>query len=397
MLDQRQHYIDNLRVFAFALLIVYHASVAFFPDMKWLIESPEGSQLLSDVMKHPRGWRLALLFFVSGMGTWFAFRSRAPVTFLRERFVRLLAPLLFAMCVLIVPQVWYERMAENGYQGSLMTFWLTRYFSEGRYPDGQFTWAHMWFVGYLITMTVICVPVFVLIESRLARPVMAWFSRIVATPWILAFFLLPLALNLVFTPLYPRQTNALYNDGAWFATWASWFGLGYLVARHHGQALAAIIRLRWTSLAIAALLSLALYLLSWTPVAAPVGDYENATLAFKALLMPFAWTMILALTGFFAVHANRPSRFMAWANRGIFPFYIIHQTVIVAALYYVLPLDIGMWPSFAVVLAETVAGSVLFYELARRLPLAVRPLFGLPGPTIGPVRAGSVTPSRQLA
>lgn len=397
MLDQRQHYIDNLRVFAFALLIVYHASVAFFPDMKWLIESPEGSQLLSDIMKHPRGWRLALLFFVSGMGTWFAFRSRSPVTFLRERFVRLLAPLLFAMCVLIVPQVWYERMAEDGYRGSLAAFWLTRYFAEGRYPDGQFTWAHMWFVGYLITMTVVCVPVFVLIESRIARPVMAWFSRIVATPWILAFFLLPLALNLVFTPLYPRQTNALYNDGAWFATWASWFGLGYLVARHHAQALAAIVRLRWTSLAIAALLSVALYLFAWTPVATPIGDYENTTIAFKALLMPFAWTMILALTGFFAVHANQASRFMAWANRGIFPFYIIHQTVIVAALYYILPLDLGVWPSLAAVLAATIAGSVLFYESARRLPLAVRPLFGLQGPPVGPAGAKAASPLRQPA
>ena len=42
-MQQRLYYIDFLRVSAFMLLIAYHASVAFFPDMKWLIEAPEGS------------------------------------------------------------------------------------------------------------------------------------------------------------------------------------------------------------------------------------------------------------------------------------------------------------------------------------------------------------------
>ena len=73
--DSRLYYVDWLRVSAFALLILYHSSVAFFPDMNWLLKSAETSETLSLVMDFPRAWRLALLFFVSGMGTWFAFRS----------------------------------------------------------------------------------------------------------------------------------------------------------------------------------------------------------------------------------------------------------------------------------------------------------------------------------
>ena len=34
--DSRLYYVDWLRVSAFALLILYHSSVAFFPDMNWL-------------------------------------------------------------------------------------------------------------------------------------------------------------------------------------------------------------------------------------------------------------------------------------------------------------------------------------------------------------------------
>src|SRR5690606_24357317 len=120
---ERLYYVDWLRVIAFALLIAYHSSVAFFPDMKWLISSAETSETLSLVMMHPRAWRLALLFFVSGMGTWFVFRSNNGLGFLKERFLRLFVPLIFAMCVIIVPQVWYERIWEDGYDGSLLTFW----------------------------------------------------------------------------------------------------------------------------------------------------------------------------------------------------------------------------------------------------------------------------------
>ena len=147
--------------------------------------------------------------------------------------MRLFVPLIFAMCVIIVPQVWFERMAEDGYEGSLLTFWLTRYFTEGRYPTGNFTWAHMWFVAYLLVMSFVCYPMFRILSHPRAKPVTDWFERTAKTDGIYLFFLLPLVLNLALTPFFPRQTNALYNDGAWFAAWASWFGLGFLVARHH--------------------------------------------------------------------------------------------------------------------------------------------------------------------
>lgn len=375
----RYGFVDNLRVFAFALLILYHSSCAFLPGLDWLLASPDTSPVLDAVMLQPRGWRLALLFFVSGMGTWFAFRSRGLGQFLRERLERLLVPLLFAMAVLVVPQVWIERMWSEGYDGSLLTFWLTRYFTEGKYPDGQLTWAHMWFVGYLISMTFVAVPVFLALESPAAARFNAWFRRLVGTPWILALFLFPLALNLAFSPWFPRQTNALYNDGAWFATWAAWFGLGYLIARDGQVAFATIMRLRFVTAALAVLLTIALYRLAFFGGDASIGDYAHMTPAFKMVLMPFAWAMILALTGLFARHANGSSAFVTWARQGVFPFYIIHQTVIVGALYLILPLDLGLWTKYALVVATTIAGSALFYEIGRALPGPLRILVGLPG------------------
>lgn len=375
----RLHYIDWLRVAAFALLIVYHSSVAFFPDINWLITSPERSATLSLVMMSPRSWRLALLFFVSGMGTWFAFRSESGPAFVRARFVRLFLPLIFAMCVIIVPQVWYERLHEGRFSGSLFTFWAFHYFTEGRYPTGNFSWAHMWFVAYLLVITVICYPVFVLVSNARMRPVMAWFERIARSPAIYLLVLLPLVLHLLLSPFFPRATNVLYNDGAWFAAWASWFGLGFLIARHHQAVIGGIIALRWWSLIMALALNVVLYRHAWIDEVAGIGGEHGGMemVLYKLLTFLLAWSVILACVGFGALHANRPSAALTWLNARIFPLYIVHQTFVLMALFYILPLNQPLWLKITLVTGITTLWSLLFAALADRLPAPMRTVVGL--------------------
>ncbi|BDA87064.1 membrane protein [Aureimonas sp. SA4125] len=365
----RLHYIDALRVSAFGLLILYHASVAFFPGMHWLIESAVTSSALETAMNHPRAWRLALLFFVSGMGVAFAFRTAPLGDLIRQRLIRLGLPLAAAMALFIVPQVWCERVMEDGYEGSLWTFWLTRYFTEGKYPDGNITWAHMWFVAYLIALVLTVLPVLKLLD----RPAFTWMSRgierLAGTAWIYALFLIPLGANLALSPWFPRETNALYNDGAWFAVWASWFAFGYLFARSHQTLIGGVIARRWTSAALAAGLSALLATIAWGPGTGwSIGGYEEMTISFKGLTLALAWTMILTLVGFAARHIGAPSRLVRYLSDGVFAFYIVHQTLVVAALFYLLPQGLGLWTTYALVIAATVAGCLLFFELARRLP-----------------------------
>ncbi|KQT43110.1 acyltransferase [Aureimonas sp. Leaf454] len=378
----RLHYVDALRVGAFGLLILYHASVAFFPHMTWLVHAAETSAGLEAVMDHPRAWRLALLFFVSGMGTCFAARGRPLPAFLRERAVRLGVPLLVAMGLVVVPQVWMERVIEEGYDGSLLRFWLTRYFVEGRYPTGQITWAHMWFVAYLLAILAIGLPILRMIAEGRGRAVSTAFERLARGPCLPLLFLLPLALNLVLTPFFPRETNALYNDGAWAATWGAWFGLGYLFARHHATLIGGIVARRRRHAALAFGITVVLASTSGHegghaggPLS--IGSYEAMTPAFKCLTFALAWSMILTLVGVAAHHVRRLPRPVAWLNEGVFAFYIVHQTIVVAALFWLLPLDLGLWTTYALVTAATVAGCCLFFALARRLPGPLPMAFGI--------------------
>jgi peptidoglycan/LPS O-acetylase OafA/YrhL len=395
-MSERLYYVDWLRIIAFAILIVYHCSVAFFPDMGWLVKSTQTNQVLSWLMDFPRAWRLALLFFVSGMGTWFAFRTTPGWIFLRDRTVRLLVPLLFAMCVVVVPQVWLERVMEDGYGGSFVAFWVERYFTEGKYPTGNFTWAHMWFVAYLLVMALGLYPFFRLLTEPRWQRVSLRFESLARSWAVYAFFLLPLALNLALTPVFPRQTNALYNDGAWFAAWASWFGLGFLFARHHRAVIASIVERRWVSATSALSLTALLYAFCFLPepeTSSSIGSWEQQTPIFKVLIFALAWTMILSAIGFGARHLNRASTLLSWLNDRIFSLYIVHQTVIVWALYYVLPTQNDMWIKLLIVVSGTTLVSFALATLAEHLPWPLRLLFGAPRRAAPKGRLPLVVPS----
>ena len=73
----REYGLDWLRVIAFTILILYHTGMFFTPEPdRWHVKNPERSRLLRLAMDFPSGWRLALLFFISGGGVYFSLRSR---------------------------------------------------------------------------------------------------------------------------------------------------------------------------------------------------------------------------------------------------------------------------------------------------------------------------------
>ena len=67
---------------------------------------------------------------------------------------------------------------------------------------------------------------------------------------------------------------------------------------------------------------------------------------------------------------------LRYATESVYPFYIFHQTVTVTAVYYIIPLQLGVGSKLVLTILVTFLGSLLLTEMARRSgPL--RPLFGL--------------------
>jgi acyltransferase-like protein len=131
----REYGLDWLRVIAFVILIGYHSGMYFLP-WPWMVKNPQSYNWLTWVMIFFNRWRLPLLFFISGAGTWFNLQRRSPGEFSQERIRRLLLPLAFGMFVIVPPQIYVERLLAGRHYASYFDFWRT-VFTLVPYPQGN--------------------------------------------------------------------------------------------------------------------------------------------------------------------------------------------------------------------------------------------------------------------
>lgn len=366
-----RHYgLDWLRVAAFAILIVYHVGMVFVP-WGFHAKSPHGADWAVLPMLAVNAWRLSLLFVVSGYASR-ALLTRAQGTagFLRQRTLRLLVPLAFGVAIVVPPQSWVELVTQHGYRGGLLTFWTHDYFRFGRLAGiGLPALNHLWFVAYLWLYTLILALLVTLVRWRAAQSL---FDRLFAGP---ALVLLPAAwLICIHGWWFPMgyETHDPLHDPMAHMSYLPAFLFGFALAGSD-PVLAACVRWRWWS----ATMALAGYGVILAAELAP-DSYTPAWLypAYGAAHAVQQWGAIVGLIGFAERHWNRDARLRPMLTEGVFPFYLVHQTIIVVVAYWLMPAGLPGGVEFLVLVAATVAGCALFYLIGRRVA-PLRPLIGL--------------------
>ncbi|SEL70506.1 Acyltransferase family protein [Sphingomonas palmae] len=371
---QRHYGLDWLRIGAFALLILYHVGMVFVPwDYHVKLDGPVWATV---PMMASNPWRLSLLFIVSGYASRVLLkRQSSRLKFARNRTARLLVPLIFGMAVIVPPQAWVELVTKRGYPHGFAWFWLHDYFRfDARLGMPLPTWNHLWFVAYLWIYT-LAITLAVAVTPKAAREAaQRGFEALFRGPVLLLAPLVWMVLvNLV---LFPggRETHAVLGDWVAHATYFPAFLFGFALARAD-TVLASLVRW-WKLSATIAVASFALVAgieLTWPGVArAPDGVGE----LFSVARAVEGWFAIAALIGFADSHWNRDHRWRPMLTEAVFPFYIIHQTLIVVIGWWLRDAGLPMLTDFLILVAATVAGCWAFYLVGRRIPL-VRPLIGL--------------------
>ena len=365
--------LDWLRIGAFALLIGYHVGMLYVPWAFHVKSAYRGGPVLTAVMLAMNPWRLSLLFVISGAATGFMAMRPGGLTrgaLARQRTRRLLVPLVFAMAVVVVPQVYFEVVEAGRYSGGFMAFW-------GRYLrlDQSFgtpipTWNHLWFVAYLLVYTLLLIALAP--KPRVDPAVPAAPSRgamiaLLIGPWF--------ALWVLRTTLFPRFGSSHAMVGDWYnhALYFGMFLFGFMLVRRPALWLA-IDRLRWPALALAVtggtvFIGLAL---GGGAAFAP-GEWQRW--AGRAGREAQAWGAVLAALGFGHRHLNRDHRWRAYFVDVIFAYYIVHQTALIALAVWLKPLQLGGATEALLVVGGTVSACIAIAEVARRVAW-LRPLFG---------------------
>jgi glucan biosynthesis protein C len=288
----------------------------------------------------------------------------------------LFIPLVFGMFVVVPPQIYYEHI--NDYP-NYAAFYKT-VFDFVPYPKGSFSWHHLWFVVYLLLYSLLAIPLLVYLRSRRSIVFRDRVMRYLSSPAGIIFipFAIILATQILLRPFFPEEMHDLINDWAYFVYYACFFVFG-MIAYSNPLLWQSIGANRRHLLAAGSFFIVLLYVIyfHYRGLYQLPGTPEELDTAFNITAIMVAWTSLITVIAYGQHYLNRPHPLLPHFNQGLYPFYILHQTVIIMIGYYICQLDWGIGAKFWTVSLLTLVACVGFYWVFIQSNNVMRFLFGV--------------------
>ena len=113
-----------------------------------------------------------------------------------------------------------------------------------------------------------------------------------------------------------------------------------------------------------------------------------ARLPLRVLADLYLWVALLAILGWAHHRLNRPWPWLRWANASVYPWYVLHQTVIIVLVVWLAPAQWGPVVEPLVLVTGTLALCWGLTAIAQNLAW-LRPLLGVPAPVPTQARWGN--------
>ena len=376
--------LDWLRILVFGILILFHVGMFYTANWGWHVKSSYRSEPLESLMLLSQPWRMACLWLISGVAIRFILAKVSLWRYVALRSLRLLLPLLFAIWVVVPPQLYFEMRANGDMPLDYWQFYQAFFdldhplfdgYRAGIYPHVDVN--HLWYLRELWQYSLGLLLVAPLLNSdRISR----WWQALLALPalWLVVVLVLPVWVIQMTT----HGDDTREYHGMLFLVYG--YLLGWLPDA-------------WQRLRVNALRLLLCFLIATGAMVAfyngfwlddgqgiPYGlriigmDEGSALergmgLGLYSLARLLGVLMVLALA---ARYLTRDSALRRYLSEAVYPYYILHQSVIITVGALLSPLALGPVGEPLLVVGLTVATCGLGYELIRRAE-PLRPLFGL--------------------
>jgi len=368
MAPPRRSDIDWLRVLATYLVLVFHVTKVFDPFPFYHVKNAETSQALGIAAGFVHQWHMPLFFLLAGWSAFFSLSGRGVRSMLAERVRRLGVPLLFGI-VFLCPVIKYLELSGGqslhfhglatvkGFHENFLEF-LPTFFTR----LDRFTWAHLWFLAYLLAFTALLAPVLRALHDR--KEALRW------KPRALHVYLpiIPLALIQVsLRERYPGIQN-LVNDWANVGFYGLCFAIGFLLAR--SPVLEETVHAEWRR---ALVVGTAAMLALWLSVSQPVPPVKIVL----ALTAVGGWCFVVGWLGAARRFLGTSNRALAWLSESAMPVYVLHQIVVVLIAHQIVALRAGIGVKFALLLVLGLGATAGLYQVAIRPFGSMRFFFGM--------------------
>jgi hypothetical protein len=275
--------LDNVRVIAICILVVYHHCMIYVPEWGFHFKNPVAFSGLQNLMLLTSPWRMGVLWLVSGISLRFMLAKVATLEALYHRTRQLLFPLFIAVLFIVPPQLYVEMKQAGEMPLSYIDFLYSLFFdqqtifenfSSGIWPGIDVN--HLWFLRSLWQFSLLAIALHLLLRNQ---RVSNWLAYIAGRPAVI--FLL-----------------------ACLGTWMV-----------HDQLEGEAIREAY---------GLLLFLLGFV-----FGRYEVFIHAMKKAYKPFLWLAILSLLSvqLFFAFLWQPGKELGWINSVASIVYIINKSL----------------------------------------------------------------------
>jgi hypothetical protein len=371
-MPDRRYDLDWLRVIVFGLLIFYHIGMLYVADWGFHFKSAYQSEILANLMLIVEPWRMASLWIISGIAIRFILVKVSLIRYIFVRSLRLLLPLLFGVLVIIPPQLYVEMTANSALNMSYWQFYLAMFtdkntlfvnYQSGIWPHWDVN--HLWYLRSLWEYSIALIVLLPLLNSPIIATVSQWLFKQRMVLIVLALFLPIFIIQIAWS----QDTNR-YPLGFTFLIY------GYLIGWHASfwQKLKENVE----GLFITLIVSLTLFVTFYNTVWLTINDTTPPWLIIVGMIIYSLVRVVGVLTvlalAYKYLNKNLPS--LNYFNDGVYPFYIVHQTIIIVLAYNLAPLELGPIIEPLSVILLTVLLCFICFEIIRRTDI-LKPLFGV--------------------
>jgi hypothetical protein len=315
-------------------------------------------------------WQIPLLFFISGAASFSSLEKRTRSRYLMDRVRRLVVPLLFGILIVVPPQVYAERVLGGQFRGTFFEFYP--HFFRGFYPRGNFSYHHLWFLAYLFIFSGILILIFRYLKRDILNK---WLRRVSHNWWAVLLFLIPFYIvEAILRPHFP-ETLGLVGDWAALTFYFLCFLYGYIIYAVDGF-LTSVEQNPFLFILLGLFAYCTITLLAPAAIV-PLSSHTPAFISYRLLGATATWFLLLGLVGAGRRYLRIDNRFIRYATEAVLPFYILHQTVIVLAAFYVVRFPFGIFLKFIMISVPSIILTLFIYEVFVRRTAPTRFIFGM--------------------
>jgi len=388
---ERRYDIDWWRAVATVAVFLFHCT-RIFDTEGWHLKNDNQSEFLFVLMRCLMGpWLMELFFVIAGVGAWHSLASRRPGAYLWERASRLLIPLYTVGLFALLPvQYYFDIRTRAGYREK---FWRSVPACFADIDPPQLTaWpetllpvvfpGHLWFLQYLFLISLTILPLLLYLRSVRGRALIAKVAQACDRHGGVLLFVIPLAIALIgVRGLFEARRS--WPDFVWYGIY---FVIGYVLAAD-GRFTGSVVRHGWVCLSLWILgffggVGLLVRAMGYDPF--PGREvFSLAYVVYQIVWAVTSWSAVVFILSVGAKYLNRNHAALGWMTEAALPFYLLHQTVILAVGFLVARWNLEALPKLVLVVTISLPVVVIVCEsLVRPVP-AGRRLFGLK-PQVGP-------------